>query len=118
MSHLYTKHKSYTYWRSFATPNTRPTVVVACATQKPVPSAVRSFLNSWRSRTTGAIVHIITGKGKGSANGPVLRGLVKSLLQGELRSLVARGISTTARTATRFRSNEPTAAGSRILGRR
>ena len=55
-----------------------------------VPSAVRAFLNSWRSRKTGAIVHIITGKGKGSTNGPVLRGLVKTLLQGELRSLVAR----------------------------
>ena len=54
------------------------------------PSAVRSFLDRWRQRKPGAIVHIITGKGKGSQNGPVLRGLVKSLLQGELRSMVAR----------------------------
>jgi DNA-nicking Smr family endonuclease len=54
------------------------------------PSAVRAFLDSWRRRKPGAIVHIITGKGKGSANGPVLRGLVKTLLQGELRSMVAR----------------------------
>jgi DNA-nicking Smr family endonuclease len=52
------------------------------------PSAVRSFLETWRRRKSGALVHIITGKGKGSANGPVLRGLVKGLLQGELRSLV------------------------------
>jgi len=53
-------------------------------------SAVRSFLDGWRRRKPGAIVHIITGKGKGSENGPVLKGLVKSLLQGELRSMVAR----------------------------
>jgi|SRR5579859_2909008 len=39
---------------------------------------------------TGAIVHVITGKGKGSANGPLLRGLVRTLLQGELRSMVGR----------------------------
>jgi len=52
-------------------------------------SAVRAFLESWRRRKAGAVVHIITGKGKGSAGGPVLRGLVKILLQGELRALVA-----------------------------
>ena len=54
------------------------------------PSAVRAFLDRWRRRQPGTIVHIITGKGKGSQNGPVLRSLVKSLLQGELRSMVAR----------------------------
>lgn len=53
------------------------------------PSAVRAFLASWQRRQPGAVVHIITGKGKGSANGPVLRGLVKALLQGELRSMAA-----------------------------
>jgi DNA-nicking Smr family endonuclease len=53
------------------------------------PSAVRAFLASWQRRQPGAVVHIITGKGKGSANGPVLRGLVKTLLQGELRAMVA-----------------------------
>lgn len=53
------------------------------------PSAVRTFLETWRRRKTGALVHIVTGKGKGSANGPVLRGLVKGLLQGELRAMVA-----------------------------
>ena len=52
------------------------------------PSAVRTFLQTWQRRKVGAVVHIITGKGKGSANGPVLRGLVKSLLQGELRAMV------------------------------
>ena len=53
------------------------------------PSAVRTFLESWQRRKTGAVVLIITGKGKGSPNGPVLRGLVKNLLRGELRSIVA-----------------------------
>jgi len=51
-------------------------------------SAVRAFLESWRRRKAGAVVHIITGKGRGSAGGPVLRGLVKTLLQGELGALV------------------------------
>ncbi|PYO40259.1 MAG: hypothetical protein DMD33_18330 [Gemmatimonadetes bacterium] len=51
--------------------------------------AVRTFLQSWQRRKAGAVVLIITGKGKGSANGPVLRGLVKTLLQGELRASVA-----------------------------
>jgi DNA-nicking Smr family endonuclease len=50
--------------------------------------AVRTFLESWQRRKAGAVVLIITGKGKGSPNGPVLRGLVKNLLQGELYALV------------------------------
>jgi len=53
-------------------------------------SAVRAFLETWRRRKAGAVVHIITGKGKGSAGGPVLRGLVKTLLQGELRAMVSQ----------------------------
>jgi DNA-nicking Smr family endonuclease len=52
------------------------------------PPAVRTFLESWQRRKAGAVVLLITGKGKGSPNGPVLRGLVKSLLQGELYALV------------------------------
>ena len=53
------------------------------------PGAVRAFLATWGRREPGAVVHIITGKGRGSANGPVLRGLVKAQLAGELRSMVA-----------------------------
>ena len=53
-------------------------------------SAVRAFLESWRRRRAGAVVHIVTGKGKGSPGAPVLRGLVKTLLQGELRALVSQ----------------------------
>src|SRR5207248_10902629 len=51
--------------------------------------AVRAFLEGWRRRKAGAVIHIITGKGRGSAGGPVLRGLVKTLLQGELRGMVS-----------------------------
>ena len=50
--------------------------------------AVRLLLETWRRRQPGAVVHIITGKGKGSAGAPVLRGLVKTLLKGELREFV------------------------------
>lgn len=50
---------------------------------------MRSLLETWRRRQPGAVVHIITGKGKGSAGAPVLRGLVKTLLQEELREFVA-----------------------------
>ena len=52
-------------------------------------SAVRAFLESWQRRKAGAVVHIVTGRGRGSAGVPVLRGLVKTLLQGELRAMVA-----------------------------
>jgi hypothetical protein len=31
------------------------------------PSAVRAFLQSWHRRKSGAVVHIITAKGKGIA---------------------------------------------------
>ncbi len=54
------------------------------------PSAVQTFLQTWQRRKSGAVVQVITGKGKGSANGPVLRGLVKNLLQGELRAIVGK----------------------------
>jgi DNA-nicking Smr family endonuclease len=53
------------------------------------PPAVRSFLESWQRRKAGAIVHIITGRGKGSPAGPVLRGLVAGVLKGAPVSLVA-----------------------------
>ena len=34
-------------------------------------------------------MHVITGRGRNSANGPVLRGRVSALLKGELAPLVA-----------------------------
>ena len=55
------------------------------------PAIVRGFLEGWHRRGAGAgaVVHIITGRGKGSKGGPVLRRVVAGLLQGALRPLVA-----------------------------
>jgi DNA-nicking Smr family endonuclease len=52
-------------------------------------AAVRRLLENWHTRQPGAVVHVITGKGKRSADGPVLRGAVKAMLTGELREFVA-----------------------------
>jgi DNA-nicking Smr family endonuclease len=49
----------------------------------------RDFLGSLARRAPGAVVHIVTGKGRGSAGGPVLRGAVAALLRGELAPRVA-----------------------------
>jgi DNA-nicking Smr family endonuclease len=42
--------------------------------------AVVNFLETWRRREPGGLVHIVTGKGRGSSGAPVLRGAVKRLL--------------------------------------
>ncbi len=49
--------------------------------------ARRKLLNdlpAYRARYSGCVVHIITGRGRNSANGPVLKPLVRELLQGPL----------------------------------
>ncbi len=51
---------------------------------------VRGCLASWARRGPGTVVHLITGKGRGSRGAPVLRGLVGRMLKGELRGLVAQ----------------------------
>lgn len=38
--------------------------------------------------SSGKLVHIITGKGKGSAGGPVLKTMVRGMLKGSLAPLV------------------------------
>ncbi len=45
-----------------------------------VPLALETFLTSWRRRAKGGVVHIITGKGKGSPGLPVLKPRVRRLL--------------------------------------
>jgi DNA-nicking Smr family endonuclease len=50
--------------------------------------AVRSFVTLWRGRRSGAVLHVITGKRRGSAGRPALRPAVWSLLRGELRAAV------------------------------
>ena len=46
--------------------------------------AVRSFVTLWRGRRSGAVLHVITGKGRGSAGRPALRPAVRGLLRGAL----------------------------------
>lgn len=50
---------------------------------------VTSFLQTNARRRPGALLHIVTGRGRGSVAGPVLRPLVKRLLTGELARFVA-----------------------------
>lgn len=50
---------------------------------------VRRFIETMGRRAPGAVVHVITGKGKGSAGRPVLRGAVAALLRGELAPRIA-----------------------------
>lgn len=45
-----------------------------------VSLALETFLTSWRRRAGGGVVHIITGKGKGSPGRPVLKPRVRRLL--------------------------------------
>lgn len=44
-------------------------------------AAVTAFIQRIRKRQPGALLHVITGKGKGSAGGPVLKGRVGTLLR-------------------------------------
>ena len=51
-------------------------------------SAVRGFIDRSRRRQPGAVVLIITGKGKSSAAGPVLRPAIQRLLKTTLSGYV------------------------------
>jgi DNA-nicking Smr family endonuclease len=50
---------------------------------------VPTYLMAARRRQPGALIHIITGKGRGSPAGPVLRGVVRTLLRAQDPVLVA-----------------------------
>ena len=50
---------------------------------------VRNFIDTWRRREPGAVILIITGKGKGSPDGPVLRPAIQTLLKTRLSGLVS-----------------------------
>ncbi len=45
-----------------------------------VSLALETFITSWRRRAKGGVVHIITGRGKGSPGRPVLQPRVRRLL--------------------------------------
>lgn len=44
-------------------------------------AALKNFLATWKARSPGAVVHVITGKGRGSRTTPVLKPMVKRLLK-------------------------------------
>lgn len=50
--------------------------------------AVRGFIRLWRTRRPGAVLHVITGRGRGSTGRPALRPAIRRLLRGELRNAV------------------------------
>jgi len=54
-----------------------------------VERVVRNFLETQQRRGAGAVVRIITGKGKNSPDGPVLLPRVRTLLKGSLAKYVA-----------------------------
>lgn len=58
------------------------------ATAIDVGARLTSFLETAIRRTPGGLVHIITGRGRGSPAGPVVKPAVKRLLTGELARLV------------------------------
>ena len=46
-----------------------------------VEQAAVNFLSTWQRRAPGAIVHVITGRGRGSGGRPVLRPAVRRFLE-------------------------------------
>ena len=64
---------------------------------------VRNFIDTWRRREPGAVVLIITGKGKGSLDGPVLRPAIQTLLKTRLSGFVAEWVLDDSEGAFRVR---------------
>lgn len=59
------------------------------ASQQEARTRLRDYLATSNRLHAGAVVKVITGRGRGSANGAVLKPLVERLLRGELRIYVA-----------------------------
>lgn len=51
--------------------------------------AVRALVATWRRHRPGAVVHVITGKGRGSAGRAALRPAMRRLLTGALAGEIA-----------------------------
>lgn len=45
-----------------------------------VEAALKAFLVTWKARAPGGIVHLITGRGRGSKGAPIIRPLVRRLI--------------------------------------
>ncbi len=50
--------------------------------------ALLNFIATWRRRASGRVVHIVTGKGRGSRGRPVLKPTVRRMLKDELANAV------------------------------
>ena len=46
-----------------------------------VEPALRTFLETWKARAPGGIVHVITGRGRGSKGAPIIKPLVRRLIR-------------------------------------
>lgn len=46
-----------------------------------VEPVLRAFLETWKQRLPGAVVHVITGRGRGSKGAPIIRPLVRRLIK-------------------------------------
>ncbi len=64
---------------------------------------VRSFVRTHASASPGGVVEIVTGKGTRSAGPAVLPGLVRDLLQGDLKPEVAEWVGVPGGGAVKVR---------------
>lgn len=64
---------------------------------------VVNFVRTHAAGSPGAVVEIVTGKGVRSVGRPVLPGLVRELLQGELKSMVREWAGTPGGGAVKVR---------------
>jgi DNA-nicking Smr family endonuclease len=53
-----------------------------------VEHAVCSFVQTWSRRASGSVVHVVTGKGRGSSGAPVLKPRVRKILEARLEGFV------------------------------
>jgi DNA-nicking Smr family endonuclease len=53
-----------------------------------VEQAVRNFIQTWSKRASGSVVHVVTGKGRGSGGAPVIKPRVRQILETRLDGFV------------------------------
>ena len=58
-------------------------------TRAKASARVTDFLATWQRKASGEVVHVITGKGLGSAGTPILRGFVEGMLRKQLAVYVS-----------------------------
>ena len=59
------------------------------ATRAEASAKVEDFLATWQRKASGAVVHVITGRGVGSDETPILRGFVEGMLRKQLAVYVS-----------------------------